>query len=533
MAQASEAPPLRFSVGVDVGSILPSGAVGDVLTFDGIAWGPAAPGGGGGGGVVWPLTAPDGSAAAPSYSFVASTGTGMYSSGVDQLNFSTAGVDRLMFDNIGNIGIGTATPLSVGGLFTSPFIHKAANFENLTGSSYLIATGNSDLGFGPGAVPGGGIMLTDISAPLNQKSMAMFTMDGVTMFYNFDDTGVPYANPLAIDIRSNDQFSVQIGNSNNASVALGVYSSVAGLKLPDMTEVERDAIVGTPSLRPATGLMIFNSDTRDINVYDGISWVPVGGSVFADNVFRIQDDVDATKQLAFECVNITGGNTRTMIVPDNSGILPTTPSLNSLATGATNYTFTGFDNTLYGIGCGVALTTGYDNTCIGNQALAVGDTCRENVAIGYRSMFKNESGYDNVAVGFLTLFNNIAGESNVAVGYYSLGSTTSSNNTGVGTSTLTSNTIGIENVAVGSLSTANSVNASNNTAVGFRTLYSTASSDNTAVGHRVLTANIGGTRNCGFGASALAGRFAQAGCEWPALRRLGTGRCGRDHAVGQ
>lgn len=39
-------------------------------------------------------------------------------------------------------------------------------------------------------------------------------------------------------------------------------------------------------------------------------------TVFADNVFRIQDNGDATKQLAFEVSGITAGATRTITVPD-------------------------------------------------------------------------------------------------------------------------------------------------------------------------------------------------------------------------
>ncbi len=43
-----------------------------------------------------------------------------------------------------------------------------------------------------------------------------------------------------------------------------------------------------------------------------------GGSVFADDVFRITDNSDATKILAFELAGITTGTTRTIIVPDAS-----------------------------------------------------------------------------------------------------------------------------------------------------------------------------------------------------------------------
>ena len=44
---------------------------------------------------------------------------------------------------------------------------------------------------------------------------------------------------------------------------------------------------------------------------------------FADNVFRIKDNSDATKKLAFECSGISGSTTRTMTVPDSNGTIST------------------------------------------------------------------------------------------------------------------------------------------------------------------------------------------------------------------
>ncbi|MCP5006229.1 MAG: hypothetical protein GY941_20160, partial [Planctomycetes bacterium] len=41
-----------------------------------------------------------------------------------------------------------------------------------------------------------------------------------------------------------------------------------------------------------------------------------GGSEFADNVFRIQDDGDATKEISFQASSITTGTVRTIIMPD-------------------------------------------------------------------------------------------------------------------------------------------------------------------------------------------------------------------------
>ena len=52
--------------------------------------------------------------------------------------------------------------------------------------------------------------------------------------------------------------------------------------------------------------------------------VTAGSSTeFADNVFRVKDNSDATKKLAFECSGISGSTTRTMTVPDSNGTIST------------------------------------------------------------------------------------------------------------------------------------------------------------------------------------------------------------------
>ena len=44
---------------------------------------------------------------------------------------------------------------------------------------------------------------------------------------------------------------------------------------------------------------------------------------FADNVFRVKDNSDASKKVAFECSGISGSTTRTMTVPDSDGTIST------------------------------------------------------------------------------------------------------------------------------------------------------------------------------------------------------------------
>ena len=67
-----------------------------------------------------------------------------------------------------------------------------------------------------------------------------------------------------------------------------------------------------------------------------------GGSEFADNVFRIQDDGDDTKEVAFQVSGITTGTTRTITVPDSDLDLANLPtSAEKTVLGNTSGTNTG------------------------------------------------------------------------------------------------------------------------------------------------------------------------------------------------
>lgn len=82
-------------------------------------------------GIVWPLLAPLGTAAAPSYSFAIDPNTGMFSSGADTLNFSTGGVERVQINSSGWVGVGTTptSPLDIQAntnLTSAVYIHNSA-----------------------------------------------------------------------------------------------------------------------------------------------------------------------------------------------------------------------------------------------------------------------------------------------------------------------------------------------------------------------------------------------------------------------
>ena len=78
---------------------------------------------------------------------------------------------------------------------------------------------------------------------------------------------------LALTIGFSMNAQVGINNdSPDASSALDITSTTAGLLIPRMTETQRDAITSA-----ATGLMIYQTDgTEGFYYYNGSSWVEVG-----------------------------------------------------------------------------------------------------------------------------------------------------------------------------------------------------------------------------------------------------------------
>lgn len=83
-----------------------------------------------------------------------------------------------------------------------------------------------------------------------------------------------------------------------------------------------------------------------------------GSGVFPDDVFKLQDDGDTSKQLKFQLSGITASNTRTLTVPDASTTIVGTDTTQTL----TNKTISGSDNTLSDISLSSLDSAAYGTT---------------------------------------------------------------------------------------------------------------------------------------------------------------------------
>lgn len=85
-------------------------------------------------------------------------------------------------------------------------------------------------------------------------------------------------------------------------------------------KVTNDTTANLNSLTRDKGRVYFDDTLMTLVVDDGVNIVSVsgGGSVFADDVFRVQDDGDATKEIGFQASGITTGTLRTITMPDTN-----------------------------------------------------------------------------------------------------------------------------------------------------------------------------------------------------------------------
>lgn len=120
---------------------------------------------------------------------------------------------------------------------------------------------------------------------------------------------------LASTFFSFAQNSVGIGTSSpNNSAALDISSTTKGLLIPRMNSVQRTAIAS-----PATGLLVFDTDTKTIWTYDGAAWknLNAGGSAGSLALPYAGSDASGT---SFQLTNTLAGGTAISGKANGSGV---------------------------------------------------------------------------------------------------------------------------------------------------------------------------------------------------------------------
>jgi hypothetical protein len=117
--------------------------------------------------------------------------------------------------------------------------------------------------------------------------------------------GRNYASPIVSKL---DRVLIGGIGLANATSILELSSTTQGFLPPRMTTTQRDAIAS-----PATGLVIYNTTTLAANVYNGTSWVGMGG----DNIYTADGTLSSTTRVL--SYSVSGANENKLIFR-NTGV---------------------------------------------------------------------------------------------------------------------------------------------------------------------------------------------------------------------
>jgi len=129
-----------------------------------------------------------------------------------------------------------------------------------------------------------------------------------SLSYNSGTGVITYTGPSASEVRAHLSVASGSGLTYNSGTGEFGTSNIPNSQLQNST-----ITLGSSSVALGSTL----------TTIAGLTSVTSAALITNDNGFRVQDDGDNTKQLAFECSGITTATTRTMTVPDSNGTIST------------------------------------------------------------------------------------------------------------------------------------------------------------------------------------------------------------------
>ena len=129
-----------------------------------------------------------------------------------------------------------------------------------------------------------------------------------SLSYNSGTGVITYTGPSAGEVRAHLSVAVGSGLTYNLGTGELGTSNIPNSQLQNST-----ITVGYSSVALGSTL----------TTIAGLTSVTSAALITNDNGFRVRDNGDNTKQLAFECSSITTATTRTMTVPDSNGTIST------------------------------------------------------------------------------------------------------------------------------------------------------------------------------------------------------------------
>jgi hypothetical protein len=191
---------------------------------------------------------------------------GMYLPAANTVGFATNSSEKVRVDSTGNVGIGLTSPSSYGILATAGNINNLATALGTADAATVSILNNNVGGLGVRA-----------SLSMNIASIGKSVIAGYYAAFNGSNdigTGLQFgtqtnaAGGTVERMRINQLGNVGIGTTTpSASAILDVQSTTKGVRMPNMTTTQKNAIAS-----PAAGLMVFDTTLSKLCVYSGIAW---------------------------------------------------------------------------------------------------------------------------------------------------------------------------------------------------------------------------------------------------------------------
>ena len=256
---------------------------------------------------------------------VALGGTATTIAGLTSLTSTTVVASTTL--NIGTDGAANSIKIASGGItyegsgvdahettvsVVNPTADRSINFPDASGTVALLGSlsaANSGTGFGSLSYNSGtGAYTFSVVTAANIRAQVSVTDAGGdgSLAYN-NSTGVlTYTGPSAAEARAH--LSVASGSGLTYNSGTGEFGTNA---IPNAQLANSSITIGT------TGIALGSSATT----LAGLTSFTCNAIITNDNGFRVRDNSDNTKQLAFELSGVSSGTTRTLTVPNVNGTI--------------------------------------------------------------------------------------------------------------------------------------------------------------------------------------------------------------------
>jgi len=191
---------------------------------------------------------------------VATTGKGVTTGSAVPLGFGTnSGTAAATLDTSGNVGIGV-TPSAWGTVWKALHIQIGAFIASQNNANTVIHVGTNAFANSSNA-------WTYINTGASTRYEQYL---GAHTWFNAPSgtagTAITFVQTMTLDASGN----LGIGATANASAILDAQSTTKGVRMPNMTTTQKNAIAS-----PAAGLMVFDTTLAKLCVYSGAAWQTV------------------------------------------------------------------------------------------------------------------------------------------------------------------------------------------------------------------------------------------------------------------